>query len=308
MKQMSLFLFFAFGIFAASFGQKDSLLTQYYENLDTTDINEMLDIQKPPLFPGGETGLLRFLTQNIQYPLAALNENINGTVAVTFVVNKDGSISDATIVKDIGGGCGKEVLRVLKAMPLWIPGEADGKPVNVRFTLPVKFGEKSDVVRGRTKKKTELVSAEDLAKNRYRELDPAMCSRTYNPHGWDDNFLDQISSSEYFKNKPDSLDASPHQMPMFPNNGTKGLFIYFIENLAYPQEALFKKLSGRVVMAATIDEKGNVSEIQVVKSEHKCFSKAAKYVLQDFPQLYPGMKNGKFVPVKIYIPISFILN
>lgn len=56
-----------------------------------------------------------------------------------FVVGKDGSINDISIMKDIGGGCGKEALRVVKNMPRWIPGEANGHAVKVRFTLPVRF-------------------------------------------------------------------------------------------------------------------------------------------------------------------------
>jgi protein TonB len=74
--------------------------------------------------------------------------NIQGTVAVTFIVNKDGSVSSGEIIRDIGGGCGQEVLRVLSLMPDWVPGEVDGLPVKVRFTLPVRFR-----LEGDTKKK-----------------------------------------------------------------------------------------------------------------------------------------------------------
>lgn len=108
--------------------------------------NESLD--RPPSFPGGEAGLLQFLATTIQYPELARANNIQGTVAATFIVNRDGSVSDAVIIKDIGGGCGLEVLRVLSFMPAWIPGEADGQPVKVRFTLPVRFR-----LEGDTKKK-----------------------------------------------------------------------------------------------------------------------------------------------------------
>ncbi len=100
---------------------------------------EMFDIQKAPSFPGGEQELLKFLNQNIKYPPLARENNIQGVVALTFVVNKDGSVSDVNIVKDIGGGCGKEAVRVVNSMPKWVPGEANGHPVKVRFTLPVRF-------------------------------------------------------------------------------------------------------------------------------------------------------------------------
>ena len=100
---------------------------------------EMFDIQKPPSFPGCERELLKFLAENIKYPALARENNIQGNVALTFVVNKNGSVSDVTILRDIGGGCGKEAVRVVNSMPRWNPGEANGNPVKVRFTLPVRF-------------------------------------------------------------------------------------------------------------------------------------------------------------------------
>jgi len=100
---------------------------------------EMFDIQKPPSFPGGEAELLKFLAQNIKYPPLARENNIQGVVALTFVISKDGSVREVNIVKDIGGGCGKEAVRVVQTMPKWVPGEANGNPVKVRFTLPVRF-------------------------------------------------------------------------------------------------------------------------------------------------------------------------
>ncbi len=100
---------------------------------------ELFDIQKQPSFPGGDRELMKFLAENIKYPPLARENNIQGKVALTFVVNKDGSISDVNILKDIGGGCGKEAIRVVGGMPKWVPGEANGNPVKVRFTLPVSF-------------------------------------------------------------------------------------------------------------------------------------------------------------------------
>ena len=99
----------------------------------------MVTVQKPPVFPGGEQELLKYLAENIKYPPLARETNIQGTVALSFVIGKDGQVSDIGILKDIGGGCGKEAVRVVQAMPRWTPGEASGYPVKVRFTLPVRF-------------------------------------------------------------------------------------------------------------------------------------------------------------------------
>jgi len=100
---------------------------------------EMFDIQKPPSFPGGEAELFKFLSKNIDYPALAKENNISGVVPLTFVVGKDGVVRDVQILRDIGGGCGKEAVRVVSSMPKWSPGEANGHPVKVRYTLPVRF-------------------------------------------------------------------------------------------------------------------------------------------------------------------------
>lgn len=110
-------------------------------------------VQQMPRFPGCETEgldedaikkcaekkLLEFLGTNIKYPSIAKENNIEGTAVITFVVEKDGSITDLKIVREIGGGCGKEVIRVANKMPNWIPGEQFKKKVRVQFSLPVKF-------------------------------------------------------------------------------------------------------------------------------------------------------------------------
>ncbi len=87
--------------------------------------------------------LMQFIYQNIQYPFQAREEGIEGTVVVSFVINKEGSVEDATVVKDIGGGCGEEVLRIINGMNeinlKWKAAFHEGKTVAVKQTLPVKF-------------------------------------------------------------------------------------------------------------------------------------------------------------------------
>jgi periplasmic protein TonB len=100
---------------------------------------ELTDVQKLPSFPGGDSELMKYLAENIKYPAIAKENNIQGTVALSFVVEKNGSLSNIKILKDPGGGCGKEAQRVLESMPRWTPGEANGNPVRVKFTLPVRF-------------------------------------------------------------------------------------------------------------------------------------------------------------------------
>ncbi|MBC7773948.1 MAG: energy transducer TonB [Phycisphaerae bacterium] len=99
----------------------------------------MYDVQKEPSFPGGSTKMYKFMSARLQYPELAKENRISGNIIVSFVVDVTGKLTDIRLVKDIGGGCGKEAVRLVKAMPLWIPGEANGHKVKVRYILPFKF-------------------------------------------------------------------------------------------------------------------------------------------------------------------------
>lgn len=96
-------------------------------------------VEYEPEFPGGMEALYAFLKENIRYPEAARKNRIEGKVYVTFTVEKDGSITHAKILRDIGGGCGQEAIRVVNSMPRWKPGTQRGKPERTQFNLPVQF-------------------------------------------------------------------------------------------------------------------------------------------------------------------------
>jgi protein TonB len=90
-------------------------------------------------FPGGNAALQAYLANNIKYPMQAREDNIQGKVALKFVVDRDGSITSVTIVRDIGGGCGQEAVRVVKGMPKWKPAKQGGNTVRSYYNLPVSF-------------------------------------------------------------------------------------------------------------------------------------------------------------------------
>ncbi|MBK7430902.1 MAG: TonB family protein [Bacteroidetes bacterium] len=96
-------------------------------------------VEEPPAFPGGEDKLMEYLGKNIKYPTIAKENNIQGRVYVTFVVDKDGKVKDAKVLRGIGGGCDEEALRVVKNMPEWKPGRQNGRSVLVQYNLPVVF-------------------------------------------------------------------------------------------------------------------------------------------------------------------------
>ena len=96
-------------------------------------------VSEYPEFPGGEEALYKYIYDNLRYPEEARDANVTGTVIIRFVVEKDGSISNATIAREIGCGCGAEAKRIVEGMPKWKPGRQSGKPVRTEFTIPVQF-------------------------------------------------------------------------------------------------------------------------------------------------------------------------
>jgi periplasmic protein TonB len=99
----------------------------------------MIAVEQMPDFQGGMLALTQYLSKNLRYPRQAQNQHIMGKVYVAFVVGKDGNIYDVKVLKGIGYGCDEEAIRVVSSMPRWIAGKQNGKPVAVRYNLPIVF-------------------------------------------------------------------------------------------------------------------------------------------------------------------------
>ena len=103
-------------------------------------------VQKPfevaevmPSFPGGDSELMKFLNSNLKYPVVDAEQGTQGRVVLRFVVGVDGNITDVIVQRSLSPTCDREAIRVVKAMPKWIPGRQNGRPVPVYFSLPVRF-------------------------------------------------------------------------------------------------------------------------------------------------------------------------
>ena len=119
--------------------------SQQEENDTIMDIIEIM-----PEYPGGEEARMKFIVENIEYPEIAREQNVQGTVYVSFIVEKDGSLTNIKILRGIGSACDKEVIRIVNKMPNWKAGTQRGKAVRVKFNMPVKFQ-----LKNRTKKKQQ---------------------------------------------------------------------------------------------------------------------------------------------------------
>ena len=96
-------------------------------------------VEQMPSFPGGQAALMQYLSTHVKYPAVAEENGIQGRVTVGFVINTDGSISDAKIMKSVDPSLDKEAVRVVTTMPRWIPGKQNGEPVRVKYFIPVVF-------------------------------------------------------------------------------------------------------------------------------------------------------------------------
>jgi len=96
-------------------------------------------VEQQPQFPGGTKAFAEFMQKNLRYPAEASRANVSGKVFVSFIVDADGSITNIEVLKGIGFGCDEEAVRVMNKMPRWQPGKQSGRPVKVKFNLPVTF-------------------------------------------------------------------------------------------------------------------------------------------------------------------------
>lgn len=109
-------------------------------------------VEDMPEYPGGKKAMYTYLGQNIKYPAKAMQDSVEGTVFVTFVIKNDGSVSNVRLLRGIGSGCDEEAMRVVEGMPNWKPGKQRGKTVNVQYNLPIKFTLAKDAVKEEVKK------------------------------------------------------------------------------------------------------------------------------------------------------------
>ena len=102
--------------------------------------NKVFDVvEQMPSFPGGQSALMSYLANNIKYPVVAQENGVQGRVVVSFVVERDGSITDVQVVRSVDPSLDREAQRVVRSMPKWIPGKQNGQAVRVKYNVPVSF-------------------------------------------------------------------------------------------------------------------------------------------------------------------------
>ena len=226
-------------------------------------------VDEMPQFPGGEAAMMKFVASNVKYPQEARDKEIDGRVFISFVVEKDGSVSNVKVMRGIGGGCDEEAVRVVSAMPKWKPGIKDGKPVRVSYMMPLTF-KLSDG------QPTKPAQKADVSKP---DMKP------------DKNGVYQIVE----------------EMPQYPD-GEQALLKYVSDNITYPKEAKDKEIQGRVFVSFVIEKDGSVNEVKVLRSIGGGCDEEAVRVIKGMPKWKPGKQEGKPVRVSYMMPINFKLD
>jgi len=110
--------------------------------LDTSALVKFNALHSPPQFKGGMQGFAAYLKGSLVYPDKAKRNGTSGKVLLSFVVERDGSISNVVVEKGIGDGCDEAAVKAIQNSPAWIPGVMDGRPVRVKYNIPLSFGAK----------------------------------------------------------------------------------------------------------------------------------------------------------------------
>lgn len=112
---------------------------QAQEGLVDNSVHNIAAVEVYPEFPGGMAAWAKFIQRNLRYPYMAQDANVQGKVYLSFVVEKDGSITDVSVLKGIGAGCDEEAMRVIKKSPKWKAGQQNNQTVRVRYTMPISY-------------------------------------------------------------------------------------------------------------------------------------------------------------------------
>lgn len=291
-------------------------------------------VEQMPRFPGCEMlkatdqikkkcadeKLLDYIYSNQVYPKIALENGIEGTCVVRFVVEKDGTIGDVELIRDPGAGTGPEGVRLVESMnnlkEKWTPGLQRGVPRKVLYTLPIRF--KLDYKHESRGDNKELQKGEKLG-----TINPFGKSKKVNKH-----------KSKNRENLPPPPPPPPapnmdkaeifkvvEQMPRFPGCEMLGanetvvkkcaqekMFEYIGKHLVYPQAAKDLKIQGTAVVNFIVTKKGQLNDIKVIRDVDGQFAESVTTLIESMPAWIPGKQRGQAVKVLMTLPIKFKLD
>ena len=252
------------------FGALEITTRTLQEMARETEAPPFIVAETMPLFEGGDLGKFRqWLQTQVRYPAEALKKQIEGRVVCSFVVERDGSVSNIMALQSPDRLLTDEVRRVLANSPRWTPGMQKGKTVRVKYIVPVDFRlpEKNEAATGAgtpAAAKTDSPAAEEDA--------PVTLAET---------------------------------MPLFHSGDLTTFRQWLQTQIRYPAEALRKRIEGRIICSFDIERDGSVSNVQVLKTANISLYREVKRALKNSPRWTPGRHKGKIVLVKKVLVVDF---
>ena len=237
-----------------------------------------------PEFPEGTQALMQYIRSHLQPPPDSIRNRIQGRVIVRFVVEPDGTITNAEVIKGLHPFCDREAIRLIESMPQWIPGKHNGIAVPVYFYIPVSFTITNYMTGNPSLGPISIADRPDRVKI------------------LDHTIVDTITGNR--QTTVPEIYYVVEQMPRFPGGDT-AMLKYIRENLRYPQAAIEKEIQGRVIVKLVVNTDGTLSDIYVIKPlDPQCDQEAIR-IIQSMPRWIPGRHNGVAVPVYYLVPVTF---
>ncbi len=228
-----------------------------------------------PIFTGGTGEMHRFIANTLSYPTEAVERDAQGLVVYTFVVEKDGTLSNFNIIHRADPLLNEEALRILKNMPPWRPARHKGEIVRSETYVPMYF---------------------KLNKNAQYTTRPSS-SATARAYAKTDASI--IENNDIY--------TIVDKMPEY-EYGESGLSKFIAHNIRYPKDALQQGIEGRILCSFIVGKDGSISNIEVVNGLNSDLDDEAIRVLGLMPKWMPGVNNGENVNVKCLLPIDFTID
>ncbi|HRW85055.1 MAG TPA: M56 family metallopeptidase [Bacteroidales bacterium] len=247
-------------------------------------------VEEMPMYPGGDSVLLRHIAMNTTYPEAAKNAGTQGRVIVRFCITSAGTVDKISVLKGVSPELDKEAIRVVSTLGTFKPGRQAGVNVPVWYMVPITFALSGS-------KTGEAEAGQSVP-----PPPPAMPPSGTAP-----------GSKEYIVTSKDESTGKTYdafvvveEMPLFPG-GNEALLKFIGENTQYPEQAKKNNITGRVIVRFAISETGKVGNISVLKGVDSDLDAEAIRVCSLLPDFIPGKQGGKAVPVWYMVPITFSL-
>lgn len=266
-------------------------------------------VENKPEFPGGSQAMMKYLADNIRYPVIAQESGKQGRVVCSLVITKEGEISNVEVLLGVDPSLDAEVKRVIGSMPDWKPGTQRGNPVNVRAIMPVVFRLQGDGPQ------EQVLSEEDKESLAVREIELMKAL----DGTW---IFDEIVVVAYGPSKSPSREVDQQEQQNIDETevflvvdeqaeflgGMEAMMKFLGENVKYPVEAQKNGVEGRVICNFVIMKDGTITDVNVVRGVDSLLDAEAVRVIESMPKWKPGKHRGEEVNVRYTLPIYFRLN